>query len=57
MRVFPSETFENEQPEEFVERLAVAADSLEDGVGGPEQQDLRTLDQGGAQGMNFALAP
>ena len=55
--VFLPDAFENEQPEEFVERLAATADGLEDGVGGTEQQDVRPLDQGGAQGMDFALVP
>ena len=53
--LFLSDTVKHEESEELVEGLAVAADGVKDGVGGADHQNLRMLDQAGAQCVNFAL--
>ena len=50
-----SETFEDDESKELVERLAVAADGFEHRVGGSEQHELRAFDQGGAKLVYLAL--
>ena len=53
--LFRSESFENEEPEELVKRFAVAMNGFKDGVGGANEEDLGTLDQGSAQLMDLTL--
>ena len=56
-RVVLSKPLQNEQPEEFVEGLAVPAYRFEYGVGRPDEQNVRSLDEIRTQGVDFAFPP